>query len=135
MTREFRLEGENEFEVGQVLDVDIFEDGEVVDVIGWSKGRGFTGTIKRHNTSRGPESHGSNYHRRPGSMGGSSDPSRVFKGKLGAGRHGNHRVTVLNLKVVKRDKDSNILAIKGSVPGHPNGFVIVRKSTRKICRK
>lgn len=135
MTREFRLESESEYEVGQVLDVELFDEGEAVDIIGWSKGRGFAGTIKRHNTSRGPESHGSNYHRRPGSMGGSSDPSRVFKGKVGAGRYGNSRVTIHNLKVVKRDKDRNILAIKGSVPGHPNGMVIIRKSNRNKVSK
>ncbi|GAB4312753.1 MAG: 50S ribosomal protein L3 [Candidatus Sumerlaeia bacterium] len=133
VVREFRLDGDREhnYQVGQVLDVDIFEDGEIVDVTGWSKGRGFQGTVRRHHTSRGPETHGSNYHRRPGSRGQSSDPSRVFKGVVGAGRMGNERVTTINLRVVKRDKERHIIAIRGSVPGHPNGVVIIRKSQRR----
>lgn len=136
VVREFRLsDGENGYQVGQVLDVDIFEDGEIVDIVGWSKGRGFQGTIRRHHTSRGPETHGSNYHRRAGSRGQSSDPSRVFKGVVGAGHMGNERVTTLNLKVVRRDKEKNLIAIRGSVPGHPNSVVIIRKSIKAAKKK
>jgi large subunit ribosomal protein L3 len=125
--REVRVDDPKEFEVGQVLDLDIFEDGEKVDVIGSSKGRGFSGTIKRHGTSRGPETHGSRYHRRPGSMGASAHPSHVFKGKKLPGQYGAARVTAQNLKIIRRDKEKNVIAVKGSIPGAINGMVIIRK--------
>lgn len=128
--REFRIDDAGAFEVGKNLDVEMFSIGERVDVIGVSKGRGFAGTIKRHHTTRGPETHGSMYHRRPGSMGASSDPSHVWKGKVGAGRLGNSRVTTQFIKVVGVDKEKNILLLRGSVPGHENQFVVVAKSKK-----
>ncbi len=131
--REFRVDDLSGFEVGQVLDVGVFEEGERVDVTGISKGRGFTGTIKRHHTHRGPETHGSKYHRAVGSMGASSDPSRVFKGKKMPGHYGNQRRTVLNLKVVGFEKEKNLLILKGSVPGHTNSYVLIRKKERKAA--
>ena len=128
--REIRIQDVSKYEVGQVLDVEVFKEGEKVDVTGISKGRGFAGTIKRHHTSRGPESHGSMYHRGPGSMGGSSDPSRVFKGKALPGHMGNSRCTIQNLKVVKTDKEKNLLVLRGSVPGHMNSYLLIRKSVK-----
>jgi len=128
--REIRIQDVSKYEVGQVLDVEVFKKGEKVDVTGISKGRGFAGTVKRHHTSRGPESHGSMYHRGPGSMGGSSDPARVFKGKALPGHMGNSRCTILNLQVVKTDKEKNLLVLKGSVPGHMNSYLLIRKSVK-----
>jgi len=129
--REFRVDNLSSYEIGQNLQVDIFEEGERVNITGISKGRGFTGTIKRHNTHRGPETHGSKYHRRVGSMGASSDPSRVFKGKHLPGHMGNRRCTVTNLKVVGLHKEKNIILIKGSVPGYNNSYVLIRKKQKK----
>ena len=128
--REVRVADTGAYEIGQVLDLDIFEDGEKVDVVGSSKGRGFAGTIKRHGTSRGPETHGSRYHRRPGSMGASAHPSHVFKGKKLPGHYGAARITAQNLKIIKRDKEKNLIAVKGSIPGAINGMVIIRKTIR-----
>ncbi len=128
VTREVRLDDTSAFELGQELCVDVFEAGERVDVIGTSKGRGFGGPIKRHGVSRGPESHGSRYHRRPGSMGASADPSRVRKGKIGSGQMGNARTTVQNLEVVRCDPEKNLLLLRGAVPGFNGGLVLVRKS-------
>jgi large subunit ribosomal protein L3 len=128
--REVRLDDANGYEVGQTLRVDLFSPGDQVDVRGTSKGRGFAGPIKRHGVSRGPESHGSRYHRRPGSMGQSATPSRVFKGKVGAGRYGNSRHTAQNLTVVRIDADRNLLAVKGSIPGGSNGYVMVCRSVK-----
>ena len=128
--RELRIPDPENYHVGQRVDVNGFEVGEKVDVIGTSKGRGFAGSIKRHGTSRGPESHGSRYHRRPGSMGPSAYPSRVFKGKKLPGHMGNHRTTTTNLTVMQTDEENHLIAVKGSVPGHINGFVIIRKNAR-----
>lgn len=128
--REIRVPDPDSYQVGQELGVDIFEIGEKVDVTGTSKGRGFAGTIKRHGTSRGPETHGSRYHRRPGSMGPSAYPSRVFKGKKLPGHMGNRRATSLKLTVVQTDPENNVLAVKGSVPGHVNSYLIIRKNVR-----
>lgn len=129
LTREFRGAAA-ELEVGQTVGVDIFEDGEHIDVIGTSKGRGFQGSTKRFHTARGPETHGSMYHRRPGSGGASSYPSRTWKGKKYPGHMGNERVTTKNLVIVKRDAEKNILYVKGSVPGATNGYVLVRKRNK-----
>jgi len=118
------------FSVGQTLTVDLFKEGERVDVTGTSKGRGFAGTVKRFGTSRGPMTHGSTYHRRPGSTGSSSDPSRIFKGKVMPGHMGNKRRTIPNLMVVKTDKERNILMVKGSVPGALNSYIVIKKSNR-----
>jgi len=125
--REFRGEGSQDLEPGQTLSVDFFEAGEAVDVIGTSKGRGFASVRKRHNSSPGPRSHGSMYRNKPGSMGQSSDPSRVYKGKKLPGQMGSTRVTSQNLKVMKTDTARNILVIKGSVPGANQSYVMIRK--------
>lgn len=126
--REIRGEDTAELEVGSTLSVEMFEEGERVSVTGTSKGRGFSGTTKRHGTHPGPKTHGSMYHKRPGSMGGSSDPSRVFKGKKLPGQYGAARITMKNLKVVKTDSARNLLIIKGSIPGADGQYVIIRKA-------
>jgi large subunit ribosomal protein L3 len=138
LVREIRIDEVDGYEVGKSIAVDIFEVGEKVDVIGVSKGKGFAGPTKRHHSKGGPESHGSMYHRRPGSMGASSDPSHVWKGKKAAGRMGGERVTTQNLRVVKVDADRNVVFLRGAVPGHVNGFVMVAKSkkaARRAARK
>ena len=117
------------FEVGQEIRVNIFAEGETVDVTGTSKGKGFQGSIKRHNQSRGPMSHGSHYHRAPGSMG-SIDPNHVRKGKKLPGHMGVETVTVQNLEVVKVDLERNLLLIKGSVPGPRKGLVFVKRGVK-----
>ena len=114
--REFRGLNIAEYEVGQEVKVESFAEGDVIDVSGVTKGKGFQGVIKRHGQSRGPMSHGSRYHRRPGSMGPVA-PNRVFKGKLLPGRMGGDQVTVQNLEIVKVDTERNLLLIKGNVPG------------------
>ena len=113
--RELREVSLAEYEVGQEVKVDVFAEGDIVDVTGISKGKGFQGSIKRHGQSRGPMSHGSRYHRRPGSMGPVA-PNRVFKGKALPGRMGGEQVTVQNLEIVKVDVERNLLLIKGNVP-------------------
>ena len=117
------------YEVGQEVKVDIFSNGEVVDVTGTSKGKGFQGAIKRHGQSRGPMSHGSRYHRRPGSMG-PVDPNRVFKGKLLPGRMGGEQITVQNLEIVKVDAERNLLLIKGNVPGAKKSLITVKSAVK-----
>ena len=117
------------FEVGQEIRVNIFEEGEIVDVTGTSKGKGFQGNIKRHNQHRGPMGHGSHYHRRPGSMG-SIDPNHVRKGKNLPGHMGVETVTIQNLEIIKVDLERNILLIKGSVPGPKKGVVVVRRGVK-----
>ena len=108
--------------------VSLFEDGERVDVIGISRGKGFQGTMKRHNFSGGAATHGSMFHRAPGSIGASSFPSRVVKGMRGAGRMGGVRITVRNLKVLQVDTEHHVLVVNGAIPGAPGGYVIVRKA-------
>lgn len=117
------------YEVGQEVKVDIFSNGEIVDVTGTSKGKGFQGAIKRHGQSRGPMSHGSRYHRRPGSMG-PVDPNRVFKGKLLPGRMGGEQITVQNLEIVKVDAERNLLLVKGNVPGAKKSLVAVKSAVK-----
>ncbi|PLR88992.1 50S ribosomal protein L3 [Bacillus halotolerans] len=117
------------YEVGQEVKVEIFSAGEIVDVTGVSKGKGFQGAIKRHGQSRGPMSHGSRYHRRPGSMG-PVDPNRVFKGKLLPGRMGGEQITVQNLEVVKVDAERNLLLIKGNVPGARKSLITVKSAVK-----
>ncbi|UAL52441.1 MULTISPECIES: 50S ribosomal protein L3 [Metabacillus] len=126
--REFRGEA-GEYEVGQEVKVDIFSTGDVVDVTGISKGKGFQGSIKRHNQSRGPMSHGSRYHRRPGSMGPVA-PNRVFKNKLLPGRMGGERITVQNLEIIKVDVERNLLLIKGNVPGPKKALITVKSAVK-----
>ena len=126
--REFRVDDSSSYELGQALDVSIFEEGERVNVEGVSKGRGFQGTIKRWHGHRGPESHGSKYHRGVGSMGGFSDPSRVRKGKKMPGRMGGTRVTLPPTRIVGLLNDDNIILVKGSVPGPKGSLVFIRKA-------
>ncbi|MBM7663363.1 large subunit ribosomal protein L3 [Bacillus mesophilus] len=123
------LRGTSELEVGQEVNVSIFAEGEAVDVTGISKGKGFQGVIKRHGQSRGPMSHGSRYHRRPGSMGPVA-PNRVFKGKKLAGQMGGEQITVQNLEIVKVDVERNLLLIKGNVPGPKRALVTVKSSVK-----
>jgi large subunit ribosomal protein L3 len=127
--RELRDANVEEYEVGQEVKVEIFAEGDTVDVTGISKGKGFQGAIKRHGQSRGPMSHGSRYHRRPGSMGPVA-PNRVFKGKALAGRMGGEQVTVQNLEIVKVDAERNLLLVKGNVPGAKKSFVMIRSAVK-----
>ena len=129
--REIRGPLDREYEIGQELLVaDIFADGESVDVVGVSKGKGTAGPIKRHNQSRGPMAHGSKYHRGVGSLG-SIAANRVFKGTRMSGRMGHERVTVQNLKIVRIDTERNLLLIKGALPGPRNSYVTVRTTVKK----
>ncbi|MBK5444386.1 MULTISPECIES: 50S ribosomal protein L3 [Peribacillus] len=127
--REFRGTDLNEYEIGQEVNVSIFAEGDLVDVTGISKGKGFQGSIKRHGQSRGPMSHGSRYHRRPGSMGPVA-PNRVFKGKLLPGRMGGEQITVQNLAIVKVDVERNLLLIKGNVPGARKALIKVKTAVK-----
>jgi large subunit ribosomal protein L3 len=126
--REFRLDDTSDYEVGQTLDVGLFAEGDKVDVTGISKGKGFSGTIKRHNYRRGPETHGSDSHRAPGSIGGGTTPGKVFKGTGMAGHMGHERVTVKKATIVRTDAERNLLLIKGAVPGARNALLLVRKA-------
>lgn len=126
--REFRVEDVSEYAIGQVLDVGLFEAGEFVHVSGVSKGKGFAGTVKRHGFGRGPETHGSDSHRQPGSIGQGTTPGRVWKGKKMAGHMGGGRTTVQKLEIVKTDPERKVLLIRGSLPGASNGLVLVRKA-------
>lgn len=128
--KEIRDVNLDEYEVGQEIKVDIFKEGEFVDVTGTSKGKGFQGAIKRHGQARGPMSHGSRYHRRPGSMG-PIDPSRVMKGKKLPGHMGHQTVTLQNLEIIKIDPERNCMLVKGSIPGPRNGFVKIRSAVKK----
>ena len=128
--REFRLDSIEGIKVGDELKADVFAAGEKIDVQGTSKGKGFQGVIKRHGQHRGPMGHGSMYHRRPGSMGPTSTPGRVFKGKKLPGHMGRVTVTVQNLDVVKVDMDKNVLLIKGSVPGAKGAILKIKSAVR-----
>ncbi|WP_066686457.1 50S ribosomal protein L3 [Christensenella intestinihominis] len=130
--REFRTDEAEELEAGSEIKVDVFEAGEKIDVSGISKGKGFLGVIARWGQHRGPMSHGSRYHRRPGSMGACASPAKVMKGKRLPGRGGFDRVTVQNLEVVKVDTDKNLLLVKGAVPGAKGGLVTIRKSVKSL---
>ncbi|WP_078593192.1 50S ribosomal protein L3 [Evansella clarkii] len=127
--KEFRNVEATEYEIGQEVKVDTFAEGDIVDVTGTSKGKGFAGAIKRHNQSRGPMSHGSRYHRRPGSMG-PVDPMHVRKGKLLPGRMGGEQVTIQNLEIVRVDTERNLLLVKGNVPGAKKSFVTVKSAVK-----
>ena len=118
------------YEVGQIIGVDTFEVGELVDVTGTSKGKGFQGAIKRHGQSRGPMAHGSKYHRHAGSNGACSDPSKVFKGKHMPGHMGSKKITVQNLVVVRVDAENNLLLVKGSVPGPKKSLVTIKEAVK-----
>jgi large subunit ribosomal protein L3 len=128
-TREFILNpGDDDFKMGDRILVDQFKPKQIVDVIGISKGRGFTGLVKRHHFRGGPASHGSMFHRAAGSIGASSFPSRVFPGMKMAGHSGTSRITVRNLEVIEVDMDDNLLVVKGAVPGPNGGYVMVRRA-------
>lgn len=129
--KEIRLEGEPEANVGDQIKADLFVDGDTIDVVGKSKGRGFAGTIKRHKFHRGPESHGSMSVRAPGSFGQSAYPSRVIKGTRSSGHMGDARVTVKGLTVAKVDAENNLIMIRGAVPGANGSLVVVKKSIKK----
>ena len=132
--REFNLENAAELNIGDIVKADTFKEGDFVDVTGTSKGHGYQGPIKRHGAQRTPMSHGGGpVHRHAGSMGSGTDPSRIFKGKIGAGHMGVDQVTVQNLDVVKVDADLNLIAVRGAVPGPKGGLVLI-KSTVKTHR-
>ena len=128
--REFRLDSIEGIKVGDEVKADVFEAGEKIDVQGISKGKGFQGVIKRHGQHRGPMGHGSMYHRRPGSMGSTSTPGRVFKGKKLPGHMGKVTVTIQNLDVVRVDMDKNVILLKGSVPGAKGAILKLRTSVK-----
>jgi large subunit ribosomal protein L3 len=127
--REFRLDTADGYSVGQQIAVaDVFAEGDLVDVTGVSKGQGFAGTIKRHNFSRGPKTHGSDNYRRPGSIGPGTTPGRVYKGLKMGGHMGQDRVTIKKLRVVRVDSTRNLILVMGSVPGAPGALTFVRKA-------
>jgi large subunit ribosomal protein L3 len=129
--REFEADNVEDHPVGQVLSADVFEIGQIIDVTGTSKGRGFQGVVRRHGFSGGPKTHGqSDRHRAPGSIGAGTDPGHVWKGTRMAGRMGNRRVTVQNLQVVEVLAEKHLLLVRGSVPGAKNGLVMVRRGVK-----
>ena len=128
--REFRMDDISTYNVGDTIKADVFAEGDKIDVIGTSKGHGYTGVIQRWNQHTGPMSHGSKYHRGVGSMGANSSPSRVFKNKHMAGQYGGDRVTVQNLEVVKVDAERNLLMVKGAIPGANGSLVMVRDAVK-----
>lgn len=129
--REVRVESTEGYEVNQEIKADIFAEGDRVDVVGTSKGKGFQGSIKRHNQSRGPMAHGSKYHRGVGALSGATYPGRVFKGRNMPGHMGNERVTVQNLEVVKVDSEKNYILVRGAVPGNKGGLLTIKESVKK----
>jgi large subunit ribosomal protein L3 len=127
--REFRMDDLEGYEVGQTLAVgEVFAEGDLVDVTGVSKGKGFAGHVKRHHFHRGPKTHGSDHHREPGSIGPGTTPGRVYKGVRMAGHMGDERVTTKKVKVVRTDAEHNLLLLKGSLPGGRNSLILVRKA-------
>ena len=128
--RELRLDDISSLKVGDQIKVDIFAEGDKIDVTGISKGHGYTGVIQRWNQHTGPMSHGSKYHRGVGSLSANSDPSRVFKGKKMAGQYGNEKVTVQNLEVIRVDAERNLLLVKGALPGANGALLFVRDSVK-----
>ncbi len=128
--KEFKLEGSDGYDIGDEIKADIFEAGEKVDVTGTSKGKGFQGVIKRWGQHRGPMSHGSHYHRSPGSMGACSSPSRVFKGKKLPGHMGVDRVTIQNLDIARVDAEKNLILIRGAIPGPKGGLIVIRDAVK-----
>lgn len=127
--KEFRLDDCSKFEVGDEIGVDLFEKGDQLDVTGISKGKGYQGAIKRHNAQRTPTTHGGGpVHRHAGSMGSTSTPSRIYKGKIGAGQMGNEQVTVQNLDIVHIDPENNVMAVRGAIPGPKGGIVYIKNT-------
>jgi len=130
--REFRIDSTGDVQVGEEVDVSLFEAGDLVDVVGISKSKGFAGVVKRHHFKGGPKTHGqSDRHRAPGSIGATTTPGRVFKGTRMAGRMGHDRVTVQGMEVCKSDPERNILLVKGAVPGNKNEILLIRKSVKR----
>ena len=127
--KEFRTDDEK-YEIGQEINADIFKAGDFVDVVGTSKGKGFQGVVKRHGFHGGRATHGSMFHRAPGSIGASADPSRVFKGTKMGGQMGNVRKTIQNLQVWQVRADRNLILLKGSIPGSKNGFVLIKQAKK-----
>ena len=128
VVREFRVDSLEGMAIGQALDVSLFADGDLVDVTGISKGKGFAGTIKRHSFARGPETHGADHHREPGSIGAGTTPGRVYRGTRMAGHMGVDRVTVQKMKIVRCDGERNVILVKGSIPGAKNALVAMSKA-------
>ncbi|HEY40388.1 MAG TPA: 50S ribosomal protein L3 [Dehalococcoidia bacterium] len=129
--REFRVDDIGELSVGDKVDVSMLEAGDLVDITGVSKSKGFAGVVKRHHFAGGPKTHGqSDRHRAPGSIGATTTPGRVFKGTRMAGRMGGEQVTARNLEVVKADPECNLLLVKGAVPGSKNGLLLIKKSSK-----
>jgi len=128
--KEFQAES-GKYEAGQEITADLFQVGDFVDVVGTSKGKGFAGVVKRHGFAGGKATHGSMHHRAPGSIGASADPARVFKGTKMGGQMGNVLKTIQNLQVWQVRPDRNLLLLKGSIPGSENGFVLIKKATKK----
>jgi large subunit ribosomal protein L3 len=127
--REFRVDTVDGYELGQSVALgDVFAEGDLVDVTGVSKGKGFAGQIKRHNFHRGPKTHGSDHHREPGSIGPGTTPGRVYKGLKMAGHMGDDRVTIKKVRVVRADPDKNLLLVKGSLPGARGSLILVKKA-------
>lgn len=134
--KEFRLEGSDELNVGDVINAGVFAEGDKVDVTGISKGKGYAGVIKRWNAHRTPMTHGGGpVHRHAGSMGANSDPSRIFKGKIGAGHMGAEQVTVQNLDVVKVDPELNMIVVRGAIPGPKGGIVYLKNTVKNVKSK
>lgn len=130
--KELRAKDVSGFEIGQEFNAEVFKAGDKVDITGKSKGKGFQGVIKRHNYSTGPMTHGSHFQRLPGSMGASSSPSRVFKGKKLPGQMGAERVTTQNLEIVQVDTEKNAIMVKGAVPGPKKGLVMIREARKTL---
>mgnify|MGYP000896182592 CR=1 FL=1 len=128
--KEFRLDNTDGLNVGDEIKADVFADGEKIDVTGVTKGKGFAGTVKRWGTHRGPMTHGSGYHRGPGSMGACSNPGRVMKGKKLPGHLGVEKVTIQNLTIFKVDAEKNIILVKGGLPGPKNGLLIIKNTVK-----
>jgi len=127
--REFRVDSVDDVTVGQTFSIgDLFEAGDLVDVTGVSKGKGFAGVIKRHNFHRGPKTHGSDHHRAPGSIGPGTTPGRVYRGLKMSGHMGDERVTIKKVRVVRTDTERNLLLVKGSLPGARGGLILVKKA-------
>ena len=134
--KEFRLENSGDMNVGDVVKADVFAEGDKVDVTGISKGKGYAGVIKRYGAQRTPTSHGGGpVHRHAGSMGSSTDPSRIFPGKIGAGHMGDEQVTVQNLDVVKVDAELNMIVIRGAIPGPKGGIVYIKNTVKNNPEK
>lgn len=128
--REFKFENAEDYELGQEIKADIFEEGDKIDVTATSKGKGYQGVIKRHGFGRGPSTHGSKHHRHHGSSGASATPAEVAKGKKMAGQMGNERVTIQNLEIVRVDAENNLILVKGSVPGSKKALVTLKETVK-----